>query len=104
MSEYVWGSQLHFTFCDRCHPVPPKALQLFKDDGSMEPDFPRGVFLGGFDLAATENWEERDYGQICPECVTADTEEQTESGNMVLGDKIFEELGMSEEPQEEEPP
>ena len=93
MSEYVWRNPLsdgfHLTFCDRCYPVPPKWLRLFDDDGIMV-DLASGIFIGGFDLAMTEGWEERDYGHVCPPCAKADNEELNESENVFLGREVLE--------------
>lgn len=92
MSEYVWRNPLsdgfHLTFCDRCYPVPPKDLHLFDDKGNMM-ELAQGIFIGGFDLAMTEGWEERDYGHVCPPCAKADDVELDESEHVFMGPGIL---------------
>ena len=81
MAEYVQ----HITLCDRCrageqgeslpfHPYVTLVDENTKQRNAVKLLF-NGVFRGGFDLAMLFGWEERDYGHICPLCVSAEKEE-----------------------------
>lgn len=71
------------TFCDKCNPgqdpnktfeVPSEWVQTLGmklEKGQKVVLAIRGVFPGSFAEAQKDDaWEERDYGHICPVCIT----------------------------------
>jgi hypothetical protein len=86
MSEYVQ----HITICDKCrageqgegllfHPF----IKLMDKDTHKSSNMllvVQGVFRGAADLAFTMGWGERDYGHICPWCITEEKEDEEFNG------------------------
>lgn len=74
MSEYTKA----ITICDGCYPDFLPSFSFFPLEQV------KGVFRGPFEKAQKEGWQERDYGQICPDCVNVET--QDDGGEVLMGE------------------
>jgi len=69
--------------CDRCYPDDLPAFTFFPLEGV------KGVFRGSRSGAWKDGWEERDYGDICPDCAKMEAEEAGEEGEVVMGEEAL---------------
>lgn len=65
MSEYT----ATIVVCDRCHPDFLPGLTFFPLENI------KGVLRGNREFAYSQGWEERDYGDACPECAAEDADD-----------------------------
>jgi hypothetical protein len=80
MSEY----KEQVVVCDRCYPDFLPSFTFFPLETV------KGVIRGDLTLAEMKGWEERDYGQICPDCAKLEADEAEEGGEVVLGQVALE--------------
>jgi len=87
MSEY----KEIVTICDRCHPDFLPGFAFFPVEAV------KGIFRGYKADALHKGWEERDYGDICPNCAKMEADEAGD-GEVVLGQAALESVtGASDE-------
>jgi hypothetical protein len=82
------------TLCDNCRPgeqgeglpfFPFVRIVVKNEKGKPTFEYPvlrmPGVWWGAFDAAcANAGWQEREYGQLCPECIAAEAEQEKFDG------------------------
>lgn len=79
MSEY----REQVVICDGCYPDFLPGFTFFRLENV------KGVFRGTFEQAVEqEQWEERDYGHICPDCAKAEAEQNGDGEVFMGGDAI----------------
>jgi hypothetical protein len=87
MSEYT----ATILICDRCHPDFLPSVSFFPIETV------KGIFRGDRGMAAVSGWQERDYGEVCPECAKMEADEAGD-GEVVLGQAALESVtGASDE-------
>jgi hypothetical protein len=81
MSEYT----ATILICDRCHPDFLPGVSFFPIETV------KGVFRGDKGMAAVSGWQERDYGEVCPDCARIEAEESGDGeGEVIMGQAALE--------------
>lgn len=80
MSEYTMTTVV----CDRCYSEDLPSYTFFPLESI------RGVFRGTRSQALSMGWEEKDYGDVCPDCAKLEAEID---GEVLLGAAAIDSIG-----------
>jgi hypothetical protein len=89
--------------CDKCNSdMDPSNVWELPADWAKALNLPvgsavlRGVFMGPFEDAIKEGWEERDWGFICPVCKREDAERGDSESELLTKESALDMMDASE--------